>query len=176
MKITVLNGSPRAGGNTAIMCEEFARGAADAGHSVEILNVGGKKVAGCLGCMYCFSHGGVCCQKDDMTEIIEKIDASDMIVFASPVYWFDIAAQLKAVIDRMFVKASVGFNFNKVAMLLNSGDDGVFEAAKTMLASTCAFCRWENLGVVCIPGMKNKGDMRNSDKLPEVYAFGRSLA
>ena len=65
MNIVVLSGSPRKGANTDTMVETFAETAHEAGHTVEVIRVAGKKIAGCLGCQYCFAHEGVCVQKDD---------------------------------------------------------------------------------------------------------------
>ena len=93
MKIVVLSGSPRKGANTDTMVEAFAETAREAGHTVEVIRVAGKKIAGCLGCQYCFTHEGTCVQKDDMADVIESLKGADMVVFASPIYWFDITAQ-----------------------------------------------------------------------------------
>ena len=175
MKITIINGSPRVNGNTEIMVDEFVRGAAEAGHEVTKINLAGKKISGCLACKYCFSHGGECVQKDDMTEILAVLDQTDMVVFASPVYWFEVSAQLKTVIDRMYARGSVGFHFHKVALLLDSGSPGVYDAAITMYQSINAYLKWEDKGIITIPGMKDKGSMKDVPQLEEVYKFGKSL-
>ena len=96
MNIVVLSGSPRKGANTDTMVEAFAETAREAGHTVEVVRVASKKIAGCLGCQYCFAHEGTCVQKDDMADVIESLKGADMVVFASPIYWFDITAQEKA--------------------------------------------------------------------------------
>jgi len=116
MKITILNGSPRPGGNTEIMADAFRKGAAEAGHEVTQINLAGKKIAGCLGCHHCFANNGECVQKDDMEGILQVIDQTDLLVFASPVYWFDITSQMKSVIDRMYARGKIGFHFAKTAL------------------------------------------------------------
>lgn len=113
MNIVVLSGSPRKGANTDTMVEAFAETAREAGHAVEVVRVAGKKIAGCLGCQYCFAHEGVCVQKDDMADVIESLKDADMVVFASPIYWFDITAQEKAAIDRLYAFGATGFPFTK---------------------------------------------------------------
>ena len=100
MNIVVLSGSPRKGANTDTMVEAFAETAREAGHTVEVVRVAGKKIAGCLGCQYCFAHEGACVQKDDMAGVVEALKGADMVVFASPIYWFDITAQEKAAIEK----------------------------------------------------------------------------
>ena len=99
-KVLILSGSPRKGGNSDILCDEFLRGAQDAGHKAEKIRAAEKKVAPCSGCYYCSTHGGACVHKDDMADILQKMIDADVIVLASPVYFYSISAQLKAVIDR----------------------------------------------------------------------------
>ena len=83
MKIVVLNGSPRKGGNTEIMTQAFTKGAEKKGHEVVNLPVGTMKIRGCMACEYCFSHNGECAQKDDMTQVYAELKDADMVVFAS---------------------------------------------------------------------------------------------
>ena len=99
-KVLILSGSPRKGGNSDILCDEFLRGAQDAGHKAEKIRVAEKKAAPCSGCYYCSTHGGACVHKDDMADILQKMIDADVIVLASPVYFYSISSQLKAVIDR----------------------------------------------------------------------------
>ena len=175
MKIGIINGSPRAEGNTYILSAEFARGAMDAGNDVEIISLCGKQIKGCLGCKYCYTHKGECVQKDDMQNIMEKLAFTDMVVFASPIYWFDITAQLKAVIDRMYAFGSIGFHFNKTALLLNSGADHVYTAAIAQYKAMTGYLKWEDKGIITVPGMTEKGSMESSPALKEAYQLGFSL-
>ncbi len=175
MKITILNGSPRKNANTAIMAQEFAKGAQAAGHDTEILHIGGMKISGCMGCKYCFSHNGECIQKDDMQEVLNSIDKADLVVFASPIYWFDITAQLKCAIDRMYARGGIGFHFNKAILLLDSHSDGVYEAAISQYRMTCDYLKWENKGIITISGMTESDSMKTSPKLKEVYELAISL-
>ena len=175
MKIVILNGSPRANGNTEIMVTEFKRGAEEAGNEVVLINLRGKKISGCLGCEYCFSHDGECVQKDDMPEILKELDQADAVVFASPIYWFDITAQLKSVIDRMYARGKIGFHFNKTALLLDSGSDGVYDAAVAQYKGMTGYLKWTDLGIITIPDMLSKGTMKDSPVLEKVYKLGRSL-
>lgn len=99
-KVLILSGSPRKGGNSDILCDEFARGAQEAGNEVEKIRVASKKIYPCSACYYCRDHGGACVHKDDMAEVLQKMIDSDVLVLASPVYFYSIDAQLKAVIDR----------------------------------------------------------------------------
>lgn len=101
-KVLILEGSPRLKGNSCILSDEFARSAEEAGYTVEKIPVARKKVAGCLGCNACYRNDGICVQKDDMAEIREKMLEADVIVLASPIYFYSMTAQMKAVIDRTY--------------------------------------------------------------------------
>ena len=168
MNIVVLSGSPRKGANTDTMVEAFAETAREAGHTVEVVRVASKKIAGCLGCQYCFTHEGTCVQKDDMANVIESLKGADMVVFASPIYWFDITAQEKAAIDRLYAFGAT--------LLLDSHSEGVYDAAIAMYKSTCAYCKWEDQGIVTISGMTERDSMASSPKLEEVRELARKLA
>ena len=95
MNIVVLSGSPRKGANTDTMVEAFAETAREGGNTVEVVRVAGKKIAGCLGCQYCFTHEGTCVQKDDMADVIFEllgVTAADMSAFALSVSPMNIKA------------------------------------------------------------------------------------
>lgn len=171
MKIVILNGSPRKGGNTEIMCDAFAE-AAGKTHNVVRVDVGRMKISGCMACMYCRTHDHQCVQKDDMEKVWAELKDADMVVFASPIYWFDITAQLKCTIDRLYAG---GFNWNKTAMLLDSGADNVYDAAKAMYKGMTSYLKWEDMGVVCVPNMKDKGSMKDAPNLAEVIKLAESL-
>ena len=175
MNIVVLSASPRTGGNTSIMVDAFREGAEAAGNTVNVIDVAKKSIAPCKACTYCFAHNGACSIDDDMTAIRSGISKADMLVFASPIYWFDISAQMKLAIDRMYAFAGCGFNHTKVALLLNSGSPGVYDAAIAAYKAMNNYLKWEDMGIYTIPGMEAKGDMAKNPKLAEVRAFGESL-
>lgn len=100
-KILAIVSSPRKG-NSEILVDQFIAGAENAGHKAEKLCLREKNIHYCLGCGYCMSSGGVCTQKDDMTDILRKMHESDVIVLSTPVYKSCMCAQLKTLIDRMF--------------------------------------------------------------------------
>ena len=91
-KVLILSGSPRKGGNSDILCDEFARGAQEAGNEVEKIRVASKKIHPCSACYYCRDHGGECVHKDDMAVILQKMIDADVLVLASPVYFYSIDA------------------------------------------------------------------------------------
>lgn len=169
MKIAILNGSPRKE-NTYAMCEAFAEGAKEAGHEVEILNVGKMKIAGCLGCEYCHTKGeGACIQKDDMEQVIEAYKTADMVVFASSVYYFSMTAQLSAAIQRMYCIGKPAAT--KAALLLSSASPNVYDGPIGTYKGITAFTGIQDMGIITACGEENKSEA----KLAEVKALAASL-
>ena len=98
-KVLILSASPRKGGNSDLLCDQFAKGAEEAGHQVEKIRVQEKKISPCLACYGCRGTG-VCVQKDDMAAILDKMVQADVLVLATPVYFYSMDGQLKTLIDR----------------------------------------------------------------------------
>ncbi len=174
MNITIINGSPRKNGNTAIMVDAFVRGATEAGHRVSVFSLAGRELHGCTGCAYCGAHGGHCVYNDYITDIVDSTNEADMVVFASPIYWNFLTAQLTAVIDRLHTYSD-GHPFKKAALLLNAAVDYTFRLSSEWFREACEYQGWENLGIIAIDGMQDKGSMASHPRLPEVYRFATSL-
>ena len=176
MNILILSGSPRKGGNTELLAEVFAKGAAEH-HHVEIVSVRDYKVNPCLGCNACFNTNGICAQKDDMAAIYEKMNQADMLVTASPVYFYGISAQLKAVIDRFHNPIRDTFHIKKMALLLVGAATlpELFDAILTEYNLCVKFFDIEDAGKILVRGVKDKGDIKNSNALNEAYALGLSI-
>ena len=169
MKIAILNGSPRKQ-NTEAMVNAFAEGAREAGHEVEILHVGKMKIAGCLGCEYCHGKGeGKCIQKDDMEKLMPAYLESDMIVFASPIYYFSMTAQLEAALQRVYCIGKPA-KAAKAALLLSSAS-GAYDAAITQYKAFTGFTGIEDMGVCTATGEENKAEA----KMAEIRAFAKGL-
>ena len=169
MKIAILNGSPRKQ-NTAAMVNAFSEGAREAGHEVEILHVGKMKIAGCLGCEYCHGKGeSKCIQKDDMEKVIPAYLDSDMIVFASPLYYATLTAQLEAAIQRVYCIGKPA-KATKAALLLSSAS-GAYDAAIARYKAYTGFTGIEDMGVCTATGEENKSEA----KLAEIKAFAKGL-
>lgn len=175
MNILVITGSPRKNGNTEIMAEVFAQSATEAGHTVTVRKLSDNKVDPCIACKYCFTHDGVCVQNDDMNDILKDLNQADMLVLASPIYWFDVSAQTKCFIDRMYAFAKKGFHLKSIAMLLNSGADGVYDAAESQLRSIASYLKWEIKGIIKIPNLKEKGSIKDAKELDQVREFAKLL-
>lgn len=175
MRILLLNGSPRKGANTETMANVFAETARAQGHEVSVISV--KDVAPCKVCMYCAdpAHKGQCVQKDGMTQIYAEMEMADMIVFASPIYWFSISAQLKCAIDRFYAPNKVGFHIKSAALLLNSHSENVFDGSIATYKDLLRYLHWEDKGIVTISGMSASDSMKNDPRLQQVIDLAKSL-
>ena len=103
-KVVIISSSPRRNGNSEILCNQFLKGAKEAGCEVEKINLNDYTIQPCLACEYCRRHQNICCQKDDANEIIQKMIDADIWVLSSPVYFYSISAQMKLLIDRFFAR------------------------------------------------------------------------
>ena len=169
MKIAVLNGSPRKQ-NTSAMVAAFIEGAEAAGHEVKEYQVGRMKIAGCLGCEYCHTKGeGACIQKDDFEKILSAYQEADMVVFASPIYYFTMTAQMEAAIQRVYCIGKPA-KAKKAALLLSSGSPGVYDAAIAQIEGYCAYTGIELLGVITSTDVENL-----ADKVDKVREFAKTL-
>ena len=176
MNILIISGSPRKGGNTELLAEAFAKGAAEH-HQVEIVSVRDYKVNPCLGCNACFKTNGICAQKDDMPVIYEKMSQADMLVIASPVYFYGLSAQLKAVIDRFHNPIRDTFHVKKMALLLVGAASlpELFDAILTEYILCLKFFKIEDAGKVLVRGVKDKGDIKGTRFLDDAYQLGISI-
>ena len=99
-KVLILSSSPRRGGNSDRLCDRFMAGAQQAGHEVEKIFLKDRRIGYCTGCGACYGGAGPCPQKDDAAGVIGKMVEADVIVMATPVYFYTLSAQMKTLIDR----------------------------------------------------------------------------
>jgi multimeric flavodoxin WrbA len=158
MNILILQGSPRANGNTAWMAEEYKKAAEATGHSVTLVNVARKKIAGCLACEFCHGKGnGACVQKDDMQELYPLLAEAEALVIASPIYYFTLSAQIQAAIQRFYAIWKPA-KVKKTALLLSSQSPGVYDGAIAEYKGIAGFCGWEDTGIVTAKADEQKTD------------------
>lgn len=176
-KVLILAGSPRMHGNSNTLCDEFAKGATEAGHEVEKINIARKKIAACLGCNACYRNGGSCVQKDDMEEIREKMLAADVIVLASPIYFYSMTAQLKTVIDRTyaFYQGLAGKTFYYIVTCA-APDESFTETMKASLDGfTCCVPDAVVGGILLGTGTNECGDVESMPVMKEAYEMGKAI-
>jgi len=176
-KIVLLSGAPRKEGNTERLITAFIEGAESAGKNVLELRVADMQIGACRGCGHCMEEKGVCIQKDDMPGILAELKKADAVVFASPVYYFNVSAQLKLAIDRTFALIEVGTTIKRAALLMTSGDESpdIAAAAVIMYENMCGFSGWEKAGVVLAGGLHEPGEIDGRSELEDARALGYGL-
>lgn len=176
-KVLILSGSPRKGGNSDLLCAEFARGAQEAGHEVETIRVAAKKIHPCSACYFCREHGGECVHKDDMADILQWMIDADVLVLASPVYFYSIDAQLKAVIDRTVARWLEVKN-KEFYYIVTMADEDTASADTTLAClrgyADCVKGALEK-GVIIGSGVYEPGKVKNTPALREAYEMGKNV-
>ena len=177
-KIVVLVGSMRKGGNTDLLAQAFIEGACNSNNDVELVSVADYKVNPCIGCNSCFTRkDNACFQNDDMSVIYEKLRTADIVVIASPVYFYGISAQLKAIIDTLHTPMRNEFQIKKLALLLVGAASlpNLFDAIKLQYQLVLDFFHLENVGMILVRGVKDIGDIEGNKELKEAYELGLSI-
>ena len=176
-KIVVLMGSPRKGGNTDLLASAFAEGAS-AKHEVKVIRVADYKINPCIGCNACFAkEDHSCFQKDDMAKIYEKLKQADTLVIASPVYFYGLSAQLKALVDRLHNPIRNEFHFKKLGLILVGADTlpALFDPILLQYKMTMEYFHLESIGTVLVRGAANKGDVQKTDGLKLARELGEKV-
>lgn len=174
-KVLILSSSPRKGGNSDSLCDQFMKGAQEAGHDVEKIRLAEKKINYCFGCYACKS--GTCVQKDDAREVLDKMMAADVIVLATPVYFYTMCAQLKALIDRS-VAIYPRLTNKKFYYIMTMADTnekmltGTLEALRGFLA---CYDGSIEAGIIRGVGAYEKGEIRQTLAWEEAYNAGKNV-
>lgn len=176
-KVLILSGSPRKGGNSDLLCDEFLRGAQESGNQVEKIFLRSKKVAPCSACYYCKKSGGQCAIKDDMGEILDKMQAADVIVMASPVYFYSIDAQMKAVIDRAVARWTNIPN-KEFYYIMTAAEDSA-DVMDCTLECFRGFAKCldgsKEMGVIYGKGVYEAGTIQGKPAMKEAYEMGKRV-
>lgn len=177
--IVVLNGSPRKKGNTSELVRAFAEGAEGAGHQVTEFFLNGMNVHGCLGCF----GGGKdpahpCVQSDDMDSVYAAYREADVVVLASPLYYWGISGQLKIAFDRLFAVAECDPDYRnpvKDSVLLMAAEGDGFEESAQWYDNLERHIGWKSLGKVLCGGVMQVGDIAGKPELEEARALGAQV-
>lgn len=175
-KVLILSGSPRKDGNSDILCDQFAKGACDGGHTVEKIRVAEKNIGYCKACYACKSTGK-CAIDDDMAEILQKMIDADVIVLASPVYFYSIDAQLKTLIDRTVARwLEVK---NKEFYYIVTAAENEKSAAETTVACFRGYADCvegaKEMGIIYGIGAYEKGEIKNLPAFTKAYEMGKEV-
>ena len=177
MKITVLFASPNKNGSTTLLTEQFKKGAEESGHAVEVIDVCKLKVNPCIGCVRC-GYEGPCVQKDDNHIVRNALLNTDMVVFATPLYYYGMSAQLKIVVDRFCAyNSSLNSRHLKSALLTVAcnADDWTFYALEAHYKTLVRYINFEDMGMVLGYGCGSPSMTRRSKYSDRAYLLGKDL-
>jgi len=182
-KIVILNGSPRPNGNTRELIKYFTKGAEAAGHEVTCFDLQTMNIHGCLGCC----RGGrdkasPCVQKDDMAAIYPVYQAADVVVLASPMYYWGISGQLKCAFDRLFAVAELSPDYENpkkdcALLMAAEGDtESNFAPVRAFYEGLTSHLGWRSMGIVYAGGNMEAGAIAGKpEQLQAAEALGRAL-
>lgn len=176
MKVLVISASPRIGGNSDILCDEFIRGAKENENETEKINLTKMNISPCRACYRCGGNH-ICAIDDDMGEIQEKLIAADVIALATPVYFYCMDAQMKMMIDRC-LPHYLDIRDKKFWLIATAADtesgalDGTFMGLRGFLA---CLPNSEECGVICGTGAWEKGEIVKMPVLKRAYEAGKSI-
>ena len=179
-RIVILNGSPRRNGNTSTLVKAFTEGAESAGNTATEFFLDGMDIHGCKGCFGGHSSKECpCVQKDDMAQIYPAVKQCDMVVLATPLYYWNMSGQLRTAIDRLFALEEGDENLlrghNRASALLMAAEGHGFEDVLTYYNHLVEHLRWKNLGHVLAGGNMNVGDIKGKTEIQAAFDLGKSI-
>ena len=176
-KVLVLSSSPRKGGNSDLLCDQFIKGAQETGHHTEKIFFKDKKINYCTGCGTCLNGVKSCPQKDDMAGILEKMIASDVIVMATPVYFYTMDAQMKTLIDRTCARYTE-INNKEFYFIVAAADTSKRAMKRTIegfRGFTSCLTGAKEKGIIYGTGAWNIGDIKDKPAMKEAFEMGRKI-
>ena len=179
-KIVILNGSPRKTGNTSALVKAFTEGAESVGNTVTEFFLDKMDIHGCKGCFGGHSSRECpCVQKDDMAQIYPAVKECDVVVLASPLYYWTLSGQLRTAFDRLFALEEGDGNFlrgnGKSCALLMAAEGHGFDDAVLYYDHLMEHLRWKNLGHVLAGGNMDVGDIKGKDEIKQACDLGKSI-
>lgn len=177
-KVLIVSSSLRKDSNSQLLAEELKRGAADAGNQAELISLAGKKISFCTGCLSC-QKTLRCAIRDDAAEIAEKAKGADVLVFATPIYYYEMSGQLKTLLDRCNPLFPSDYAFRDVYLLATAADSdesAVDGAVKGLEGWISCFEKARLAGVLRGVGIDGAGEVRrHPELLARAYSIGRRI-
>lgn len=175
-KLLVLSASPRKGGNSDLLCDQFMLGAKEAGNQAEKIFLRDKRINHCFACGACQGNGGRCVQQDDMAEVLDKMIRADVIVMATPVYFYNMNGQMKTLIDRTYARyteiSDKEMYFIMTAAV--SRKDLLERTIEGFRGFTSCLSGAKEKGVIYGAGAWNIGDIKGSSAMTQAYEMGKN--
>lgn len=176
-KVLIISASPRKGGNSETLADEFARGAKEAGNIVEKISLYDKTIGFCKGCLACLKRGR-CVIQDDAVEIAGKMHEADVLVFATPVYYYSVSGQLKTMLDRANPLYDTDYAFTKVYLLATAAeaDRSAVEGSITAVQGWVdCFSRCKLTDTIFAGGVGGVGEIAGHPALEKAYQTGKGV-
>ena len=175
--VLIISGSPRKGGNSDTLCNAFGRGAEEAGNQVEKIRLAQLNIEYCSACYAC-KQTGRCVKQDDVAQLLEKMRAADVIVLATPVYFYTMCAQMKTMIDRTLGGAKKPGLENKEFYLIATAADGKAAMERTidgLRGYLECLPGAKEMGVIYGAGAWQLGDIQGNPAMEEAYQMGKRI-
>lgn len=176
-KVTVISTSLRKGSNSDMLADKFCEGAREAGNDVEKVSLIGKELQFCKGCLAC-QKLGKCVIDDDANGIMQKVLEADVVVWATPIYYYEMAGQMKTLIDRMNAMYTLDYKFRDVYLLTTAAEDEEFvpKRAETGLTGWIdCFEKSRLVGTLFCGGVGDPREIEGNAKLQEAYEMGKQV-
>lgn len=175
--VLIISASPRKGGNSDILCDRFMAGTKETGHNTEKIFLKEKHINYCTGCGACFNGAKPCPQKDDMEEILHKMIKADVIVMATPIYFYTMNAQMKTLIDRTCARY-LEISDKEFYYLLTAADDNREAMERTVDGfrgfTDCLHNPVEK-GVIYGTGVWKAGEVKTTPAFNQAYEMGKNV-
>ena len=175
-KVLIISTSLRGGSNSDILANECAKGAKEAGHDVELLSLKGKDIKYCIGCLSC-QRTGMCVQKDDIADIMAKVKNAEVIVYATPIYYYEMSGQMKTLLDRSNPLFSAEYQFRDIYLLMSAAEEeeDIMERTVQSLGGWIeCFDKTVLKGVVRGVGVTDVNEMKEKEEfLLQAYKLGK---
>jgi len=178
MKITVITSSPRKHGTSALLANEFIRGAREAGHDVFRFDSAFEQVSPCLACDQCKDSNTGCVQKDSMEKLNPHLLTADIVVFVTPLYYYGMSAQLKMVIDRFYANNSALQGSGKSVILMAASYDAfdwTMKALEAHYQMIIRYLEWKDTGVLFATGCGSREDIKQTEFPAIAYQMGKEV-
>ena len=176
-RVVILSSSPRRGGNSELLAEAFARGAQESGNQVETVYLREKQYGFCRGCLACQKLGH-CVIRDDAVGVAARMHDADVLVFATPVYYYSVSGQLKTMLDRANPLYGTDYAFTKAYLLATAAEDGretVEGTVRAVQGWVDCFGRCKLAGTIFAGGVTDAGDIAGHPALEKAHQMGKEI-
>lgn len=176
-KVLILSASPRKNSNSEMLARTFAAGAEASGNEVELISLRGKDLRFCQGCFAC-QRTGKCEIGDDMQEIVPKMEQADVLVFATPIYYYEMSGQLKTLLDRLNPLFPSDYAFRDVYLLTSAAEDEETvprRAVNGVEGWIECFERAKLAGTIFMGGVTEAGENPAHPALERAYRMGKEV-